>query len=176
MAVGGTPEDWSHDGTLLYRTTGEENAFWALPVEGDGPPELVLSSSFSLGGARMSPDGRWLAYVSDETGRSEIYVRPFRRPGGRVQVSGDGGNQPRWGGDELFYLSNGQLMVVDVREEASGPEVGVPVALIPADALRAAVGSYGVTPDGQRFLVMMRVEEEVKQRIHVVTNWSSPIG
>jgi Tol biopolymer transport system component len=179
MAVGGTPEDWSHDGKiLLYRTSGEENAFWALPVEGDGSPELVLKSAFSVGQAQISPDGRWLAYTSDES-RAEIYVEPFRRPGGRRRVSLDGGSQSRWRGDgrELFYRSNdGQLMAVDVREGASGLEVGTPEVLVSADALTDAVGSYAVTPDGQRFLVKMRIEGDVPQRIHVVTNWSSPIG
>jgi Tol biopolymer transport system component len=179
MAVGGTPEDWSHDGKiLLYRTSGEENAFWALPVEGDGSPELVLKSAFSVGQAQISPDGRWLAYTSDES-RAEIYVEPFRRPGERRRVSLDGGSQSRWRGDgrELFYRSNdGQLMAVDVREGASGLEVGTPEVLVSADALTDAVGSYAVTPDGQRFLVKMRIEGDVPQRIHVVTNWSSPIG
>jgi Tol biopolymer transport system component len=179
MAAGGTPEDWSHDGRiLLYRTGGAENAFWALPVEGDGPPELVLQSAFTVGEARMSPNGRWLAYMSDETGRHEIYIEPFRRPGERLQVSRDGGTQPRWRGDdgELFYRSSdGQLMGVDVREAVSGLEVGTPEVLVSADALTNVVGAYAVTADGQRFLVRMRVEGDVKQRIHVVTNWSSSI-
>jgi Tol biopolymer transport system component len=179
MAVGGTPEDWSHDGkTLLYRTSGEENALWALPVEGDGPPELVLQTAFSVGWAQMSPDGRWLAYVSNVSGRDEIYVAPFGRPGEPKRVSRDRGDQPRWGGDgkdlELFYRSGGARMAVDVREGASGLEVGTPVVLVSADALTDVVGSYQVSPDGQRFLVKMRVEADV-QRIHVVTNWSSPI-
>ena len=130
----------------------------------------------------MSPDGRWLAYISDESGRDEIYVEPFRRPGERLRVSRGGGGQPKWRGDgrELFYRSHdGQLMAVDVQEAASGLEVGTPEGLFPADALRAAPGvgpesdEYAVTADGQRFLLMMRVEEDVKQRIHVVTNWPS---
>jgi len=180
MSVGGIPEDWSPDGkTLLYRTSGEENAFWALPVEGDGPPELVLKTAFSVGSPQMSPDGRWLAYGSNESGRNEIYVEPFRRPGERVRVSRDGGGWPRWRGDdgrELFYRSGDGLLAVDVREGASGLEVGTPEVLVSADALTDVVGSYEVTADGQRFLVKMRVEGDVPQRIHVVTNWSSLIG
>jgi Tol biopolymer transport system component len=101
---GDHPEDWSRDGeTLLYIT--EENSLWALPLAGDGSPELVLKTGFRLAEPRLSPDGRWLAYISDESGRWEVYVEPFRRPGERVRVSVDGGGQPKWRGDgkELFY-------------------------------------------------------------------------
>jgi hypothetical protein len=116
--------------------------------------------------------------MSGETGRHEIYIEPVRRPGVRLQVSRDGGSQPRWRGDDgvLFYRSSdGQLMGVDVREAVSGLEVGTPEVLVSADALTNVVGAYAVTADGQRFLVRMRVEGDVKQRIHVVTNWSSSI-
>jgi Tol biopolymer transport system component len=173
------PEDWSHDGeVLLYRTTGEKNALWALPLDGGGSPELVLKTGSSLREPQMSPDGLWLAYMSDEPGRYEVYVEPFRRPGERVRVSPDGGRQPKWRGDgkELFYLSpDGQLMAVDVREGPSGPEVGMPTVLVPADKAMAEVwGSYdyAVTADGQRFLVKTRVEDD-DRRIHVLLNWTS---
>jgi Tol biopolymer transport system component/tRNA A-37 threonylcarbamoyl transferase component Bud32 len=173
------PEDWSRDGkTILYRTAGEESALWALPLDGDGSPELVLKTESSLRQPQMSPDGRWLAYMSDESGRYEVYVEPFRRPGQRVRVSPDGGRQPKWRGDgkELFYLSpDGQLMAVDVREGASGPDVGMPAVLVPADKAVARVwgrDDYAVTADGQRFLVKTRVEEE-DRRIHVLLNWTS---
>jgi Tol biopolymer transport system component len=173
------PQDWSRDGKiLLYRTTGEENALWALPLGGDGSPELVLKTGSSLSESQMSPDGRRLAYVSDASGRYEVYVEPFRRPGERVRVSPDGGRQPKWRGDgkELFYLSpDGQLMAVDVREGASGPEVGLPTVLVPAGGAVEqvwGVGDYAVTADGQRFLVKTRVEED-DRRIHVLLNWTS---
>lgn len=178
----GHPQDWSRDGKiLLYRTTGKENALWALPMEQDGPPDLVLKSEFSFWLAQMSPDGRWLAYMSNESGRYEIYVEPFRRPGERVRVSPDGGVRPRWRGDgrELFYASDdGQLMAVDVREGPSGLDLGMPEVLFDVDALGAEMlapwdADYAVTADGQRFLLQMRIEQNVEQRVHVVTNWSS---
>jgi Tol biopolymer transport system component len=172
------PEDWSRDGKiLLYRTTGEENAVWALPLDGDASPELVLKSGSSLREPHLSPDGLWLAYVSDESGRSEVYVEPFRRPGERARVSRDGGGQPKWRGDgkELFYLSpDGRLLAVDVREGTSGPAVGLPNVLVPADRAVAQIwggGDYAVTADGQRFLVKTRVEED-DRRIHVLLNWT----
>ncbi len=172
------PEDWSGDGKiLLYRTTGEENALWALPMEGNHSPELVLKTGSRLFDPQMSPDGRWLAYMSDESGRFEIYVEPFRRPGERARVSPDGGNQPKWRGDgkELYYISRDGLMAVDVREGASGPEVGMPAVLVSADgAVSQEWGfyDYAVTGDGQRFLVKTRVEED-DLRIHVLLNWPS---
>jgi len=173
------PEDWSRDGKdLLYRTTGEENALWALPLDGGGSPELVLKTGASVRDPQMSPDGRWLAYMSDESGRYEVYVQPFRRTGERVRVSPDGGGQPKWRGDgmELFYLSlDGQLMAVNVRGGASGPEVGMPTVLVPADGAVAqvwGVDDYAVTADGQRFLVKTHVEED-DRRIHVLLGWIS---
>jgi serine/threonine protein kinase/Tol biopolymer transport system component len=180
------PEDWSRDGkTLLYRTLGEENAFWALPLDGDGSPELVLKTGSSRWGKwsvrlrepKMSPDGRWLAYTSDESGRYEVYVEPLLRPGERVLVSPAGGVAPMWRGDgkELFYVSrDGQLMAVDVREGASGPEVRMPSVLVSADgplALEWGSDGYAVSADGQRFLVKTRVKED--RQIHVLLNWTS---
>jgi hypothetical protein len=116
--------------------------------------------------------------VSNESGRNEIYVAPFRRPGELEHVSVDGGSTPKWriDGSELFYRSyDGKLMAVDIRETGSGLEVGPPEVLVSADALMgAALDSYAVTADGQSFLVKMRVEGDLPQRIHVVTNWSPP--
>ncbi len=172
------PEDWSRDGKiLLYRTIGEESALWALPLEGGGPPELVLETRFSLREPRLSPDGRWLAYASDDSGRYEVYVQPFRRSGERVRVSADGGGRPRWRGDgkELFYLSlDGRLMAVEVRRGISGPEVGIPVVLLPAGIVEQVwrLDDYEVTSDGQRFLVKTRVRDD-GQRIHVLLDWTS---
>ena len=178
-AVHEYPEDWSRDGKiLLYRTTGEEDALWALPLEGTVSPKLVLKTGSRLRDPQMSPDGQWLAYASDESGRFEVYIEPFRRPGQRVRVSPKGGSQPKWRGDgeELFYLSqDGQLMAVDVREGASGPEVGLPTVLVPADGSVArewGIDDYAVTADGRRFLVKTRVQEDDRQ-IHVLLNWPS---
>jgi Tol biopolymer transport system component len=176
------PEDWSRDGKiLLYLVIGEERSFWALPLEGDGSPELVLKTGFNLDEPQLSPDGHWLAYISAESGRYEVYVEPFRQPGERVRVSPDGGGQPKWRGDgkELFYLSpDGALMAVDVGEGASGLEVGIPTVLVPGDDLRAVLqgpdfDDYAVTADGQRFLVKRSAEEDIRQRIHVVVDWPS---
>ena len=169
------PEDWSRDGTILLYVAG--NALWAASPGSDEPPELVLDTPFALAEPRLSPDGRWLAYISNESGNWEVYVEPFRRPGERVRVSVEGGGQPKWRGDgkELFYRSlGGPLMAVAVREAAEGLEVGLPTELFEAGvALRPVSDTYAVSTDGQRFLVQVPVGEDVDKRVHVITNWTS---
>jgi hypothetical protein len=129
----------------------------------------------------VSPDGRWLAYNSRESGRHEVYVQPFRRGGERIRVSADGGAQPRWRGDgkELFYLAaDGALMAVDVRVTAAGLDVGLPTTLAPARDFQALVqgpdyNDYAVTADGQRFLVRRPSDPNARQRLHVLLDWPS---
>jgi Tol biopolymer transport system component len=128
------PESWSSDGeTLLFlRQTGNnEQTVWALPLSGEGEAEPVLTA-FRMDEPQLSPDGRWLAYISDESGRDEIYVEPFRREGDRVRVSVDGGGQPKWRGDgkELFFTtSNNRLMAVEAQAAGDRIEVSLPVEL-----------------------------------------------
>jgi eukaryotic-like serine/threonine-protein kinase len=175
-------ENWSrHGNILLFMTLGEERTFWALPMDGSGPPESLMKDSFGVDEPQVSPDGRWLAYISTESGRFEVYVEPFRQRGERVRVSTNGGGQPKWRGDgkELFYLAfDGAMMAVNVREGATGPEVGIPVILVSAQDLRAVTQApdyddYAVSSDGQRFLVKRMVEEGQRQRIHVLLDWPS---
>jgi len=104
------PESWSRDGqTLVFvrRTDKDVKSVWALPLKGDGKPESVLGQAFRVDEPQLSPDGRWLAYVSLESGQNEVYVEPFRRDGDRVRASVDGGGQPKWRGDgkELFFTA-----------------------------------------------------------------------
>jgi Tol biopolymer transport system component len=187
--IGQTPgardiaKEWlREENTLLYLTLGEERGLWALSLDGDGPPEPLVKG-FAVDKPSVSPDGRWLAYISTESGRYEVYVEPFRRRGEKVRVSAGGGAQPKWRGDgkELFYLSlDGALMAVDVRSGATGLEVGMPTTLVPARDLRAVVegpdyNDYGASADGQRFLVKRRVDENERQRIHVLLDWPSLI-
>ena len=175
-------EDWSRKGnTLLYMTHGAERTLWALSMDGGGPAEPIMKDRFAVDEPQVSPDGRWLAYISRESGPYEVYLEPFRRRGERVRVSPNGGGQPRWRGDgkELFYLSpDGRLMAVDVREGTSGLAVGIPTVLVAAADLRAVVqgpdyDDYAVTADGQRFLVKRPAGEGQRQRIHVVLDWPS---
>jgi Tol biopolymer transport system component len=114
------PSDWSSDGRFLtyYRTDPKTGLdIWVLPLDGDRKPFPLIQTEFNESQSQFSPDGRWVAYVSDETGGPQIYVQSFPKLTGKWQVSTDGGTQPRWrhDGKELFYLAlDQQLMAVTV--------------------------------------------------------------
>jgi dipeptidyl aminopeptidase/acylaminoacyl peptidase len=176
------PESWSRDGqTLLFvrRTLEDEQSVWALPVGGDGEAEPVLTPGFKIDEPQLSPDGLWLAYVSSESGRDEVYVEPFRRDGDRVRVSVEGGGQPKWRGDakELFFTArNSWLAAVEIRGAGDRLEVGLPVELFEISGLQGTgFDDYAVAADGQRFLVKraVDVEEDAEPQLHIVTNWAS---
>ena len=170
---------WSPDGRLLgfcqlHPTTLWD--IWLLPLEGERQPHPFLQTPFNETAPTFSPDGRWLAYVSDESGRFEIYVQPFPGPGRKLQISIEGGTEPLWApnGRELFYRSeNGQrMMAVDITTEPAF-NAGKPRLLFEGRYdTRRTIGygaNYDVTANGQRF-VMIRGEEGQGQ-INVVLNW-----
>ncbi|MCA1660594.1 MAG: hypothetical protein LC642_08695, partial [Verrucomicrobiaceae bacterium] len=115
------PDDWSSDGQfIVYQTINRKTKwdFWVLPMSGDRQPFPFLQTEFNEQAAQFSPDGKWIAYSSDESGAPEVYVQTFPASGGRWRVSTDGGRQPRWrrDGRELFYITaDGKLMAVDVK-------------------------------------------------------------
>ena len=170
------PNSWSSDGkTLLYTRLGQNKA-WAFPLKGGGEGEVVLGLEAAMDEPQVSPDGRWLAYISRESGGWDVYVRPFRRRGERVRVSRDGGGQPKWRGDgkELFYQApDGMLMAVEVREGPAGPEVRRPTALFDAGTFDVNLDYFAASSDGQRFLVRQPVENDRKLQMHVILNWPS---
>ena len=181
---GGTmPESWTPDGgTLLFiqQPANGVQSVWALSPEGGGEAEPILNVGFFVDEPQVSPDGRWLAYVSQESGRSEVYVEPFRREGERVRVSVEGGGAPKWRGDgkELFFATpDARLMSVDFRRRAAtARRSGLPVELFELDRLLRALDydDYAPSADGQRFLVKRPVDEARPQRrMHVITNWPS---
>ena len=126
---------------------------------------------FSEGSARFSPDGKWLAYVSDETGKDEVYVQPFPPTGAKWQISVAGGNAPRWRGDgkEFFYTGLDFVRKAVEIKTSPGFEAGVPKDLFKTPN---AWGS-DVTPDGQRFLVNMPAADNPPSPTTVVLNWAT---
>ena len=178
------PSSWSPDGQLLAfieinPTTGYD--IWVLrmgdPSAGSGQvrkAQPFLRTPFLESAPRFSPDGRWLAYISDESGHREIYVQPYPGPGGKWQISTEGGTEPVWNpnGRELFYRSGDKMMAVDIATQP-GFAVGKPRMLFEGPYVPATVTFYDVTPDGQRFLMLKPSEQApaAPTQINVVLNW-----
>jgi Tol biopolymer transport system component len=182
--------DWSRDGrNLLYYefSAGRGRNLWILEMGPDGriapgatprpylpPPASAYYGSFS---PEESP--RWVAFVSDESGRDEVYVGSFPEPRGKFQISTAGGQYPRWGqGDgrnkrEIFYSSlDGQVMAVSVQLGTDSLTASAPVELFSLSGadLNSARIPFDVTPDGQRFLVR-EATERARQPLHLIVNW-----
>ena len=174
------PTSWSRDGSVLaYHETNPETLgdLWMLPVGGN--PEPFLITPFQERAAAFSPDGRWLAYVSNESGRDEIYVQPYPGPGPEFTVPTAGGREPVWSpdGSELFYRTEDQLMVVAV-EPGDTFRADTPRPLFADPYVRdlTAVGApnYDIMPDGQLFvMVSANAESGTDEGLAVilVTNW-----
>ena len=162
-------ESWSPDGrNLLFNVQSREGDrdLWVLPLTGDRKPIQLTRTPFEETNSRFSPDGRWIAYQSNETGRSEIYVQSFPDLKVKVQVSARGGSQPYWrrDGREIFYRVGIQPMAVPIDFSATAARPGAPVALF------QGTGNWWPSPDGQRFL--MAEETEPPAPITLLLNWA----
>ena len=141
-----------------------------MPLFGDRKPFPVLQTPFAETDPRFSPDGRWLAYASDETGGREVYVQSFPIGGGKWRISTAGGSDPRWRADgrELFYRSNRTLMAAPVSAGASF-EAGTPVALFDT---KSGAHVYAVDVSGERFLILAPTGKEAPP-MTVLLDWPS---
>jgi Tol biopolymer transport system component len=172
---------WSHDGHYLFstRVRGNTNDIWALPVKGVGPagqkPFLAARIDSYAGSAAFSPDGKWMAYHSAESGRTEIYARPFTEAAsgktGKWQVSSQGGMSPKWRADgrELFYSTSGGIAAAAVRTGSGNFESDAP-----HDLFRGPGGrEYDPSADGERFLVLAPIAAGPASAspLTVVVNW-----
>jgi Tol biopolymer transport system component/predicted Ser/Thr protein kinase len=174
------PTDWTRDGRfLVYHTFGGSSTWdiWMAPTDG-GKPFEFLSSKFTEAQGKVSPDGHWIAYASDESGRFEIYVTQFPQKRGRWQISTTGGSQPWWRGDgkELFYLGPEQTLMSVAVQPGDAFEAAAPTALFKANfpaVVPAYWANYLATADGQRFLVSELVPEAAASPINVVLNWTA---
>lgn len=166
------PLSWSPDGRFLAlaEISDRGSDLWLLSRDGELIP--FADSRARENAAAFSPDGKWIAYQSDETGRPEIYVRPFPGPGSRVPISANGGTAPVWSGDgrELVYREGTAMMAVAVSPEPTFSP-GRPTLLFdgPYQADGTGHPSYDVSSDGQRFLMMRREGAQLTQ-LHVVLN------
>lgn len=168
------PWSFSPDGQLLaYQennpTTGKD--IWVLRLS-DRKAEPFLRTSSTEGAPQFSPDGRWLAYASDESGRPEIYVQPYPGPGGKWQVSTEGGNEPMWNRSGIYYRSGNKMMAVEVTTQPSF-SAGGPRMLFEGQYERnewpQTGAAYDVSPDSQHFLMAKQGVEALS--INVVLNW-----
>jgi len=182
-----TPTGWSRDGRFIAYTVGTASALplrsdvWILPLFGDRKPFPLTQSAFNETSGVFAPDGRWIAYTSDEGGQPNIYVQPLPSVGGggKYQVSRDGGAYPVWraDGQELFFLGlDGTLMAVPIHA-ADQFEAGVPEALFLTGAARFNNSQvYAVTRDGKRILVNARPQQSSAARLlTVIVNWTAAI-
>ncbi len=175
--VGARPRasDWSRDGrTLVYESSDPKtnSDIWVTPVDGNGPAVPFARSPFNEFEARVSADGRWLSYTSDESGRFEVYVRPFPSGPGKWRLSNAGGRAPRWrsDGNELFYLSlDGKVMAVTIRT-MNAFEFDGAKPLFDARVREANGGmDYEATRDGERFLINEPVTVGIS--LNVIADW-----
>jgi Tol biopolymer transport system component len=180
--------DWSADGRyLLFRSVDPETShdLWALPLHGDRTPFSVVRGDFIEAYGQLSLDGKWVAYQSDESGRAEVYVRPFPNAGTPIRISTTGGGQMRWrqDGRELIYISlDGRLMAVSLRLSANGDglEAGTPIPLFatrvgdPVPLTSGYRQDYVMTPDATRFLMNTIVDDEDVPPLTVILNWRPP--
>ncbi len=173
------PSDWSHDGKYIFYQRGVPGTqdIWALPLEGDRKPFLVVPTTpktlRTL--AKLSPNGRWLAYTSNESGSIENYVVAFGNNGGRGkwQVSVNGGLDPSWShdGSELYYVDTANsIYAVPVKEVAGALQFGAPQTLV--SSWSTPNPFYQISPDGKKIL-LYRVSQQVSDSITVVTNFTA---
>ena len=162
------PTSWSADRRyLLYvkEVPDTRRDLWLLDLEQGGAPREFVGTEFEEFGGRFSPDGRWVAYVSNESGQDEVYVRPVSGPPARWQISSDGGSWPLWRADggELFYRQGEQVLAVSVKTRP-GFETGPPELLFEGELVNTGSLAYGVSPDGERFVMLQRLKGEEPER------------
>ena len=173
------PSSWSRDGRFILFTSREEDTgwdVWLLPPDGK-PAPIVYTPAVEIE-PQLSADGRWLAYTSDESGRMDVYIRPFRTAGGPWRISTGGGSDPRWrdDGSELYYLSPDRALMVVGVTSAVRLEVAKPKLLFQtrtSGPLGLGVRfNYAVAPGGQRFLITTDLPEARPSPINIVLNWT----
>jgi serine/threonine protein kinase/Tol biopolymer transport system component len=155
---------------------------WALPMfpdkSGEQKPFPVVATNFADITPSFSPDGKWLAYANNETGRQEVYIQPFPTGAGRWQLSTAGGSRPNWrkDGKELFFFSNDQqMMAVDVSQKGASLQLGTPHALFKATTVTGSSGPYSVSGDGKKFVMNTVLPQSITEPLTLITNWTADL-
>jgi eukaryotic-like serine/threonine-protein kinase len=178
------PESWSPDGkNLLVHYNNKRTDIGIVSLQ-DSEQKIIpyVSSLADDVQAEFSPNGRWVAFTSVESGQNEVYVRPFPQGDGKWQISSNGGSEPKWRGDgkELFYLSpDGTMMAVPVSTESTF-SAAPPVALFKTGTIPIDIGAWGgageydVSKDGSKFLINTVVTPSTPANLYVIVNWQPP--
>jgi serine/threonine-protein kinase len=177
------PSTFTPDGKTLiyYEFHKAKGDLWSLSLGQGAKPEPFLVTPFEERSAAISPDGKWLAYTSNESGRYEIYLRPYPVAPGKWQVSTSGGRHPLWSPDakELFYRKDGDFVGVVIDLSAEAPVIGQPTTIFEFSAGAPGFGrDYDISPDGQRFVVVKdELDGGQAERSHLrfVFNWFSEL-
>jgi Tol biopolymer transport system component len=174
--------DWTRDGRYIaFQSRGKETGWdiWALPTFGDRKPIPLLKTPFAEQRPVFSPDGRFLAYQSNESGRAEVYVQSFPGPGGKWQISTSGGNEPQWRADgkELYYRAPDQKVMAVEIQTGSSITAGTPQPLFQGRFdMSLARNRFVATADGRRFLTVAPLGREAMTPTTVVLNWYAELG
>jgi Tol biopolymer transport system component len=172
------PQSWSPDGEVIaYHTASSEKEskdIWFLHLAGEREAQPFATTEFNESGTRFSPDGRWIAYHTDESGRDEVYVQPFPGPGGKQQVSTDGGAWPVWmpDGGAICYRRGDNLMLVEI-EGHTELVLGKPRHLF-SGRFSSGINNhpnFSITPDGKAFILVALEEREPPRQLALVVNW-----
>jgi serine/threonine protein kinase/Tol biopolymer transport system component len=172
------PSDWSRDGKYILYYRGTDLKFVTFP---ELQSSMFLKAPSALRNAQFSPDGKWVAYASNETGKWEIYVTSFPDARGKWEVSSGGGEQPRWRGDgkELFYLSSDSKMMAAPVTTGTHFNAGTPVVLFQSTPRQPVLVYdlfvYDVSRDGQRFLINTQVKQAESTPMSVILNWPAKL-
>ena len=193
------PADGSGEATVLYKsphskypssysaankllayvefTPSTQADIWLLDLSGPPKATAWLATRFQESRPDFSPDGRWLAYDSDESGRLDVSIRPVGRQGGKQQVSTEGGRAPRWSRDgrQLFYMNDGKLIAVSISEHGGGLTVGAPTVRAQHDYFGGAIANYSVAADGRVLAVRGGPPPALSNRLIVVQDWLAQV-
>jgi dipeptidyl aminopeptidase/acylaminoacyl peptidase len=175
--------DWSRDGRYiaynrLDTQTGGGFGIWILPLFGDKKAFPFIQNQYNLLTSTFSPDGKWIAYSSQESGRRDVFISSFPGGSSKFQVSANGGSAPRWRADgkELFYISDDNKMTaVEIQEEGGSLEIGNAQALFPVNASSSLLLPYDVTSDGKKFVIVVPITSSGEEPITLVTNWTAAV-